>query len=234
MILSLYVTLVTQLIDFPDGGPIYQESLNPGSWLIEPWNSISSLMILLPALYWAWQLRGRYRKFPFLTFCIPLLFLGGLGSTLFHGFRSSPYLLAMDVMPTAILTLSLSIYFWYLMLKKWLWVFIIVISSIVLRLAVFYFIPGQFGVNIAYFITGLMILLPVALYLKQIRFKYTGLIVGSAIFLGLSLVFRRIDGEQFFSLPMGTHFLWHIFSGFGAFMLAAFLYRIRIMENAND
>ena len=38
---------------------------------------------------------------------------------------------------------------------------------------------------------------------------------------------RRIDYSFAEWIPMGSHFLWHIFSGIGAFYLAKYLYLIR-------
>ncbi len=93
-----------------DGGPIYAET-DLSVLFTEPWNALSSLAILLPAVYWAVRLRGDYRTYSFIFYCIPLLFLGGLGSTLFHAFRVSKWLLLMDVLPTATLTLSVSFIF---------------------------------------------------------------------------------------------------------------------------
>ena len=79
-----------------DGGPIYAET-DLTAFISEPWNAISSLAIVLPAIYWAFKLKWNVKQFPFLYYLMPLLFLGGTGSLLFHEFRSSPFLLWMDV-----------------------------------------------------------------------------------------------------------------------------------------
>ena len=105
-----------------DGGPIYTET-NPDHWIVEPWNAISSLMIVIPAIIWLFKIRGQFKDYRFLIFAIPLMVLGGTGSTLFHAFRVSQFFLFMDVLPTAILTLSLSIYFWVKVFKRWWYVF---------------------------------------------------------------------------------------------------------------
>ncbi|EMR01263.1 hypothetical protein [Cesiribacter andamanensis] len=93
-----------------DGGPVYAET-DLSRPLVEPWNAVSSLAILLPAVYWALRLRGQYRQHPFLALCLPLLFLGGLGSTLYHAFRSHRLWLMLDITPTALLTLLLALFF---------------------------------------------------------------------------------------------------------------------------
>ncbi|MBU0489560.1 MAG: hypothetical protein KKA07_07010 [Bacteroidetes bacterium] len=105
-----------------DGGPVYHET-GHGGWIAEPWNSISSLSLILPALYF-FILLWKYRKdYGFIVwFFCPLLFVGGMGSTLFHGLRSSPYLLALDAGPMAILTMGLFYYFTQKLTRKhWLW-----------------------------------------------------------------------------------------------------------------
>ena len=85
-----------------DGGPIYVET-DLSHFIAETWNALSSLAILLPAVYWGFKLPGNIKKYYFIYYCIPLLFLGGLGSMLFHAFRTSGWLLIMDVFPTVIL-----------------------------------------------------------------------------------------------------------------------------------
>ncbi|MEO1655950.1 MAG: hypothetical protein AAFU64_20580, partial [Bacteroidota bacterium] len=96
------------LIVLPDGGPIYAET-NLQHMFVEPWNAISSLSFFIPVFYWAGTLIKKYRSYPFLSFCIPLMALGGLGSTLYHAFRNSYFLLLLDVMPILLLTLAVSL-----------------------------------------------------------------------------------------------------------------------------
>ena len=73
-----------------DDGPIYRETTDLSQFIVEPWNAFSSLTFWIPACIFLWQLQGRYRQQAFVVyFCIPMLVLGGLGSTLFHALRSS-------------------------------------------------------------------------------------------------------------------------------------------------
>lgn len=211
----------------PDGGTVYQET-DTSRWVVEPWNAVSSLFILLPAVYWAIKLRGKYREYPFIAFCIPLLFLGGLGSTLFHAFRSSSLLLLLDVTPTAILTLALAIYFWIKVLPRWWWVIPIVGGSLLLRAWLWNTLPTQAGVNASYAISGSIIFIPTLLLLYQTRLAASQFIFISVLFFSLSLFFRFSDTWQPPLLPMGTHFLWHICSGIGAFFLAEYLYKVHL------
>ncbi len=207
----------------PDGGPIYTET-DPSFIIVEPWNAVSSLLILAPAVYWAWKLRGQYKDYLFLTCCMPLLFLGGLGSTLFHAFRISPALHYLDVIPTAILTLTISIYFWVKVLPKWWYLLFIIVPSLALRFAGYSFLPAHSAINLGYAINGATFFLPLLLLLWRTRFQRVWSIVGAIILFVLALYFRQVDAYEHQYLPMGTHFLWHVFTGFGGFMLASYLF----------
>ena len=214
-----------------DGGPVYTE-FHPEYIIVEPWNAFSSLLILLPAVYWAVRLKGDFRNNLFLSYCIPLLFFGGLGSTLFHAFRASPLFLYMDVLPTAILTLSISVYFWIKVLPEWWQIFLIFVPAALLRWGVFYWVSPHTAVNISYAITGILLFLPILLLLKKMKFRYAGVIVSSIVLFTLALVFRELDAWKEQVLPMGTHFIWHILTGIGGFFLAEFLYKFRLFEKA--
>ena len=209
-----------------DGAGFYAET-NLNYIIVEPWNAISSLTFLIPVFYWLNKLRGRYRDFPFLTFCMPLLFMGGLGSTFFHAFRYSRILLLMDVLPILILTLSLSIYFWYKVLNDWKWVLLIVIVFFSLQLGLIYYTPNrQYAINIAYFIRGIFMFLPAALLLRNISIQQAYMLwlaIGCFI---LALFFRYFDKNAADLMYMGSHWLWHVSTAIGSFYLAEFLYII--------
>ena len=215
----------------PDGGPIYAET-DLTAFISEPWNAISSIAIALPSIYRAFKLRWDFKNYPFLYFLMPLLFLGGTGSLLYHAFRTSHFLLWMDVLPTAIVTLSVSLYFWdKILLRRWQLTTVIIPFALV-RYAIFDFYNGQLAINLNYLFTGFIIFFPILFYLSGNKFKHVKNILLSMMFLSLSLIFRRIDFTVAETLPMGSHFLWHILSGFGAFYLAGYLYHIRKDEPA--
>lgn len=215
-----------QMILPPDGGPIYAET-DLTAFISEPWNALSSLAIALPSIYWAFKLKWNIRDYGFLYFLMPLLFLGGTGSLLYHAFRSSELLLWMDVLPTAIVTFSVSVYFWNKILDKKWQVATVVLPVTVMRFAIFEYLTGQLAMNISYFITGFLIFFPILFYLKKHQFKHFTAFLLSVSFLSLSLLFRKLDFMFAEWMYMGSHFLWHIFSGIGAFYLAVYIYRMR-------
>lgn len=226
--------MISMQISIPpsDGGPIYQETLVEHEYfLVEPWNAISSIAIILPAIYWALILRKhKTGDFLFMWYCIPLLILGGTGSTLYHGFRNSEWLLYLDVLPSAILTLSIGVLFWVRVLNNWYVTIGLFILSYAIRFAIFDLLPIHTATNIAYFVTGTLFFLPILLYLRKIDWLGLQWIMLSALFLIASLIFREIDRRGILDLEMGTHFLWHLLSGVGAFYLARFLYTLRSFE----
>jgi hemolysin III len=210
----------------PDGAGFYAET-NPDYIIMEPYNAVSSLAFLIPVVYFMIKLRGRYRQFDFLTYCMPLLFLGGIGSTIFHALRSSPLFLLLDVLPIALLTLSVSIFFWIKILKqKWL-VFIMVPAFVFMRFLVFSHYRTTLAINISYLITGLMIFVPGIIFLHKTKYQFADKLLWAVLLFLLALFFRRFDFEGMVLLPMGTHWLWHISCAAGAFMLGDYLYQLK-------
>lgn len=212
------------------GGPWYAETRITDDLIVEPWNSFSSLALIFPAVYFLWKIRKEPMQFKFLLLCIPLLFANGLGSTLFHGLRSSRFFLTMDYMPAFILTLLITAYLWIKVLPKW-WMGIGVMGLVFLiRRGAFEFFSGRFSINASYAIGGLAFLIPLVMLIRKTEYKFVKQIVIVVISFLLALYFRNADKDFVDIIPFGTHFLWHIFSGIGAFYLADFLYRFRLNE----
>jgi hypothetical protein len=212
----------------PDGGQVYAET-NLHNFIAEPWNAASSLAFLIPAIYWTVKLRNRFRQYKFLTFCIPLLMLGGLGSTLFHAFRASEYLLMLDYLPIFVLTAAVSIYLWKSIIKKWAYLLLLAFLILIIRLLVSGIFSPHEAMNIGYFFTGTLIFLPAMILLVKTNLKGLRYFIPSLICFSLSLLFRKIDSISFFYLPMGTHWLWHILSAAGSFFLSQYLYTLATM-----
>lgn len=212
-----------------DGGPLYTET-NPGHIIVEPWNALSSLFIVIPAVIWLIRIRKDYKSYRFLAFCMPLMILGGTGSTIFHAFRASGFFLIMDVLPTAILSLSLGIYFWSKLVRKWSYVIILIFLFIVPRFLFFRNLPQHAAINVSYAFSGIFIGLPLLLTLFKNSWYRINLVVYAIVFFTIALIFRETDTYPISFLPMGTHFLWHVFSGFGAYCILAYLYAFRNKE----
>jgi hypothetical protein len=216
-----------------DGGPWYAETHITDNLIVEPWNAFSSLAIAAPAIYFLWKIRKNPMQYGFLLAAIPFLLINGIGSTLFHGLRTSRIFLLMDFMPAMILTLMITVYFWAKVLPKWWMSFVAVTPLFLLRFGIVDFFPGQGGINTSYIISGIAFLLPVFLILRKYQFRKSLNIIASAVCFVLAIYFRLADHELTHIFPFGSHFLWHIFTGIGAFLLADYLYFIRNQELAS-
>ena len=186
--------------------------------------------MLIPVIIWLvriWKDVGSYR---FMMYAIPLMALGGIGSALFHGFRTSVAFLILDIAPSALLTISLAIYFWYKLMKKWYWVLLLFIPMFLIRFLVFNLLPEHMAINTSYFITGATILLPIPVLLYRMQFKGTWSILLTLISFGLALMFREADIRATEYISIGTHFLWHVFSAIGGFFMLKYLYAFRTYE----
>ena len=217
------------LLQVLDGGNFYAET-NLNNYIVEPWNAFSSFAIALPAIYWALKTYRHIKDYKFLWFCIPLLILNSLGSAFFHAFRSSGFFLVMDVLPAAILTLGVSIYFWHKVIPNYRIVALIILGAVFFRYIGYYYFSLSVSTNISYFVAGVALFLPILIYLKKTDYFKASHILISMLSLILALVFRTIDKLNLLPLSMGTHFLWHIFSGIGGYFLALYLYEIRTAE----
>lgn len=217
--------LINLLLSPPDHGPIYRETADLSRFIVEPWNAWSSLTFLIPALVFLWQLRGKYAQHAFLVwFCCPMLIIGGLGSTFFHAFRSSGWLLAMDVLPIVLLVLGISIWMWLKVLPKPLWIAPILVAFVALTWLSGRFLEGQDRISAGYVVRGMMLLLLCFLFLLKSGFRQWGAFFAAAGFFALALGFRFADEKILISfMPWGTHWLWHVSTAAGAWLLGAYL-----------
>lgn len=215
-----------------DGGPIYNEFLHE-SVVREPWNAYSSLFFFIPVIFWLWKLRGQFKEYKIFIVILPLLFLNGLGSTLFHAFRNERLFLLLDWMPASFMTITLSTFLWTRLLRKWYWGLLMVIGfygfgigAVITLVQVFE--ARALAPNIGYFFIGASFILPLIIYLAKTRFYRVRYVALTLFFLLGALTFRILDYPtpnplpDF--LPQGTHFLWHVFSAMAVFSLGYFIY----------
>ena len=209
----------------PDGGPLYTET-DLSHFIVEPWNAISSLAFLIPAIYWFFRLYKQPKENWFLLYCSFLILVGGLGSTLFHAFRANKFFIVMDFLPMAIATFSLAIFFWYKLLKKWYLVLAIVPPSFAMRYFIFNNLGHHNSINASYFLSGTLFFLPLLLILVRLKFKYWGYAFAGLLSFAIALFFRQIDAWDPPVISIGTHFLWHLAGAAGCHFLAAYVYEL--------
>ena len=207
-----------------DFGPHYTETLL-GRFPVEPWNTYSNLIFLFIIYFWGRRVKSKWREFPFLTVTLPILFVGFIGGTVFHATRSHWIWLFMDFMPIFILSIAASFFFWTQYFRSKLKAFcaccFFVLFVWFIRNAAA--IPIAYRIGIGYSSLAILIILPAVLLSKANNWRGIKFICLSILSFSIAITCRQIDKSQTL-LPMGTHFLWHIFGGLATFTLIWFIW----------
>lgn len=213
--------LVNQLP--PDGGMLYTET-NMAQLFPEPLNAITSGFFLMIALYWTVKMKGNFKSNPFLTYCLVLLYIGGIGGTVYHALRQWSVFIMMDWMPIMLLCVSAGVYF-LAQSTKWYYAVLMVLGYVGLQFSIRNLLSADnihLFVNINYALMALLVLLPVLKYLIYTKWK-AGKWVGYALLsFALALTFRIADKWEW--LSFGTHFLWHSFGAIATFCMFNYIY----------
>jgi hypothetical protein len=206
-----------------DGGTIYTET-NLQNFFPEPLNALTSGLFLLIAIYWTVKLWGSYKSHIFLTYCLVLLYIGGIGGTTYHSLRQWRIFIMMDWMPIMLLCISAGAYF-LSQLMKWYYAILIVIAYIMFQVffrKMMMLNNPQLFININYAMMAALVLLPVLAYLINTKWKdgkWVGIALGCFI---IALTFRISDKWEW--LAVGTHFLWHTFGAIASFCMFNYIY----------
>lgn len=207
----------------PDGGIVYAET-NMSQLFPEPLNAITSCFFLAIAIYWTFKLWGNYKEHFFLSCALLLLYIGGIGGTVYHGLRQWSIFIMMDWLPIMLLCVAAGVYF-LAKLIKWYFALLIValysVAQFFLRNLLMDSDPHLF-ININYAMMALLVLGPVVAFLLHTRWlhgKWVGFALISFVF---ALTFRVADKWQW--VDFGTHFLWHTFGAMASFCMFNFIY----------
>ncbi len=211
----------------PPFGPTYCETpaLIDGVFPVEPWNAISSFVIVFFGLL-TLGVALRYRPPPVVLLILgTLLVLNGAGSVLWHGLRTR-WALALDVWP-AIVLVALAAFLWARKVAP-LW-------QAVIALAVLFgapFLLSYFEVRLpgGWAVTRSALVVAVALWLI---WRTASVSRPAAVTGGLALTFaltaltvRTLDAWACQHVEQGSHFLWHVFLSSAAFLLMLTLVRL--------
>ena len=190
---------------------IYCERLGPGLWA-EPLNAVSNLAFILAGLLLVAALRRgdpALRRDPAIVALVVLVFVIGIGSALFHTFAVVWAMLA-DVIPIALFILL----YMYLALRRLLvlplWACGLGVAGVLVLTVV---MPLGFGFSISTYGVALAAMLIVGGTLTFARRHPAGrrILVAAAVF-AVSLALRTADQPLCASLPVGTHYFWHLFN----------------------
>lgn len=207
----------------PDGGMTYTET-NLAMLFPEPLNAVTAVFFLLIAIFWTIKIKGKFKENPFLTYCLALLYIGGIGGSVYHSFRQWPVFIMMDWLPIMLLCISAGVYF---MAKrtKWYYALLMIVAYFVLQFAMRAYFTGENAhlfINVNYALLALIVLAPVLSYLIYTNWK-AGRWVGFALLAFiLALTFRVADKWAWMSV--GTHFLWHSFGAIATYCMFNYIY----------
>jgi hemolysin III len=169
------------------------------------------------------KIKGQFRAHPFLTYCLALLYIGGIGGTTYHALRQWSFFIAMDWMPIMLLCVSAGVYF-LAQSAKWYYAVLMVVGYLGFQFLLKGWLTGDshLFVNINYAIMAMLVLLPALNYLIYTKWK-AGKWVGYALLaFVLALTFRIADKWEW--LSVGTHFLWHSFGAIATFCMFNYIY----------
>jgi len=205
-------------------GPLYCETpTGPFSFPAEPVNFFTNAAIVIFAILAFWTLRKFQSRAYDAYLLAALLLLTGLGSFLWHGFRTQTALI-LDVVP-GVLFLLVFIYAW----ARRVWGTYGGAAGLI----------GFFGLTyIGTLVSGVVerrgppvsvvwatvffgILLFVLSLRKYGRFAWLSIL--SVIVAVIAFIFRTADLYICELIPFGTHFLWHIFLSGAAYIAILFL-----------
>lgn len=186
---------------------IYCERLDPGFWA-EPVNAFTNASFVLAALVMVQRVRDKNMHMAWVL--IGLLALIGIGSFLFHTV-AEPWAGALDVAPIVMFIVT---YIFvasrdFLNLSPWTsgLVAVVFLPIAALLIPVFRMIP-LYGDSAGYLLVPILIAL-YAWLLRDTPALSRGLAMGAGLLM-VSLTFRCLDMPICSTLPLGTHFLWHI------------------------
>ncbi|MGA8853534.1 MAG: hypothetical protein WB492_05080 [Christiangramia sp.] len=216
------------LISFPqDSGPIYQETL-AGRLPVEPFNTYSNIFFLIIIIYFSLKVYRDYQNHRFLAWSLPVLFLGLVGGTVYHATRSHDIWMYMDWLPIVILCLAVSVYYTIKLKATWqkrlLLIFIVLFLVLGIRLIP---LPQHLKTSVGYIGTVIGLLLPIITYFYTTKLHHWGLVLLAFLSFGLAISFRILDNFVDL-LPLGTHWLWHIFGALSVFFLMNYIYKDKL------
>jgi len=215
-----------------DFGPVYTETipgLTAGTIPVEPWNTWSNLIFVVLAIHIAIRSRMNYRRYPLIVISLPILAVGIIGGTVYHATRSHMVWLFIDFVPILILTSAAALAYWHRVTGSWLHAvfFFVAVAASGRALGFTLATERSIQISLGYLSAALSILLPLTLLVIRAGWCGLGLLIGTTLSFASAVTFRMLDrGLTPALIPMGTHFLWHIFGGLSVWMLMLLTMRL--------
>lgn len=204
----------------PPFGPLYCETPPSilGAFPLEPWNAISSGVIVLFGLAALWIVRRRAPADLLLYAMTALLVVNGVGSILWHGLRTR-WALNLDVIPALVFLVLMAI-IWAKRVSPW-WQTVALVAFVLAAPLTFRFVAmdlsfyTRMGVSAAALTLAALWLIWRASVISAPAAALGAASLGAAV---VALGFRTLDPIACPDVPFGTHFLWHVFLSSAAFL----------------
>jgi hemolysin III len=166
------------------------------------------------------------KRYPMVLAGISILAIGFVGGTVYHATRSSEIWLIADYMPIYFALIAGCIYLWHRITGNW---FLVLLYSLLpataLRIIATFFQPGErYFIAVSYLAQVIMLLVPVMIHCWLNKFRHLRILGLAFASFAVALSFRELDAASVKFIPAGTHFLWHIFGGFSAFLMLQYIY----------
>lgn len=215
-------------------GPTYCETPETiaGIFPVEPWNAISSGVIVLFGIASLFLVMRRSPRAIELYVASVLLILNGTGSILWHGLRTR-WALNFDVIPAFIFVLLVA-FLWARRVAPGWQVAVAGALLVLVPVGVRFLAPElpmvfRFGSSILVVALLAMWLIARSFAISREAALTGALALASAI---TALTFRSIDPFSCDEVAMGTHFLWHVFLSAAAFLCMLTVVRLREVRPA--
>ncbi len=211
-----------------DFGPIYLET-NLSRFPVEPFNTYSNLCFLALVLYFAYRTKFSLKDHPLTVSALPILLLGFVGGTIYHATRSHSIWLVLDFVPIAVLSLMAAAYLWHKITRRWILTVLLMVGLVVFPRAFIWTLdfPRSLKITTGYGILALSIILPAIIHCKKQRWKSISLLLLTFVSFSIALFFRWFDQNGAAEhLPMGSHFLWHLFGAVSTAGMMSYLFGV--------
>ena len=209
----------------------YYTEFHPEASITQPWNAWSSVLFLLPVVFWLIRLRGEYKPYFMLVAILPLAVVNGVGSFLWHAHSGGALYLKLDTYPPRIMLAFLGVYFLRLVTRNWLVGLILFVAFAALVLE--YKEQARPLLNVSwvtfnYIFNALIVIVPALLVLVLYRGRGWGYFLLTVLCLVGAVWFRMLDGQRPLPelMPQGTHFLWHLLCALAYLPLGYYLIRL--------
>ena len=191
------------------------------SFFAEPINLVTNLAFLISAWFSYKMLKTEKLKQSIYYFLPWFIFLIGLGSSSYHSYRN-PITLLFDAIPVYIF-LGLSL---FLLLKKLAKNTSLTFGLIGLFILLQIFLTVNFShllnSSIRHIANAILLLILIVLAYRKFGKIAMELFLVFLVY-AIGIFFRTIDIPVCPSFVIGTHFLWHLFVAWGAYLIVRFL-----------